>query len=56
MTSLLNFIKIYQLVQKFIGGKTHRHEGDLISLLFYSFKKASRLTTSTCCEKKASRT
>jgi hypothetical protein len=35
MTSLLNFIKIYQLVQKLLGGKhrqTDRQTGDLISL------------------------
>jgi hypothetical protein len=31
MTFLLNFIKIYQLVQKLSGGK-HRQTGDLISL------------------------
>jgi hypothetical protein len=42
MTSLLHFIEIYQLVQKFMGGNTHRHVSDLISLLF-SFKKESRL-------------
>jgi hypothetical protein len=33
MTSLLNFIKIYQLVQKLLGG-THRQTADLISLTF----------------------
>jgi hypothetical protein len=48
ITSLLNFIKIYQLVQKFIGGggegdrQTHREGGYFISLLF-SFRKESRL-------------
>jgi hypothetical protein len=41
MTSLLNFIKIYQLVQKLIG-QTHRQEGDLISLQF-SFRNESKL-------------
>jgi hypothetical protein len=35
MTSLLNFIKIYQFIQKLIVGQTHRLEGDLISLLFF---------------------
>jgi hypothetical protein len=39
MTSLLNFIKIYQLVQKLLGGgatdgQTDRQTGDLISLTF----------------------
>jgi hypothetical protein len=44
MTSLLNFIKIYHLVEKLIGGdrQAHRQDGDLISLHF-SFKKESRL-------------
>jgi hypothetical protein len=43
MTSLLNFIKIYQLVQKLMGDRHTRQDGDLISLHF-SFKKESRLT------------
>jgi hypothetical protein len=34
MTSLLNFIKIYQLVQKLLGGHIDRQSGDLISLTF----------------------
>jgi hypothetical protein len=40
MTPLLNFIKIYQLVQKLLGGdtqtdrRTDRQTGDLISLTF----------------------
>jgi hypothetical protein len=34
MTSLLNFIKIHQLVQKLIVGGRHRQDDDLISLLF----------------------
>jgi hypothetical protein len=37
MTSLLNFTKIYQLVQKLLGGthrQTDRQTGDLISLSF----------------------
>jgi hypothetical protein len=32
MTSILNFIKIYQLVQELMGAQTHRQDGDLISL------------------------
>jgi hypothetical protein len=40
MTSLLNFIKIYQLVQKLLGG-TDRQTGDLTSLTFVF--KESRL-------------
>jgi hypothetical protein len=49
MTSLLNFIKIYQLVQKLSrGGGTHgqtdRQAGDLISLTFLF--EESRLITS----------
>jgi hypothetical protein len=49
MTSVLNFIKISWLVQKLMKGtdrqtdtKTHRQEGDLISL-HYSFRKEGRL-------------
>jgi hypothetical protein len=35
MTSMLNLIKIYQLVQKLLGGgHTDRQDGDLISLTF----------------------
>jgi hypothetical protein len=34
MISLLNFIKIYQLVQRLLGGHTDRQAGDLISLTF----------------------
>jgi hypothetical protein len=36
ITSLLNVIKIYQLVQKLLGGDTHTHRqtGDLTSLTF----------------------
>jgi hypothetical protein len=43
MTSLLNFIKIYQLVQKLLRGdtQTDRQDGDLISLTFLF--KESRL-------------
>jgi hypothetical protein len=43
MTSLLNFIKIYQLVQKLLGGdtQTDRQTGDIISLTFLF--KESRL-------------
>jgi hypothetical protein len=42
MTSLLNFIKIYQLVQKLLGGtQTDRQTGGLISLTFLF--KESRL-------------
>jgi hypothetical protein len=48
MTSLLNFIKIYHLVQTLLGGKhrhtdgqTDRQTGDLISLTFIF--KESRL-------------
>jgi hypothetical protein len=33
LTSLLNFIKINQLVEKLIGRQIHRQEGDLINLL-----------------------
>jgi hypothetical protein len=36
MTSVLNFIKIYKLVQKLLGGtQTERQTGDLISLTFH---------------------
>jgi hypothetical protein len=48
MTSLLNFIKIYQLVQKLFGGRgwqTDRQTGDLISLTFLF--KGSRLKMGT---------
>jgi hypothetical protein len=38
MTSLLNFIKIYRLVQKLFGG-TDRQTGDLIRLTLL-FKKS----------------
>jgi hypothetical protein len=45
MISLLNFIKIYQLVKKLLGGGTHRQTdrqtGDLISFTF--LLKESRL-------------
>jgi hypothetical protein len=44
MTSLLNFIKIYQLVQKLLGGthrRVDRETGDLISPTFLF--KESRL-------------
>jgi hypothetical protein len=46
MTSLLNFIKIYQLVRKLLRGthrRTDRQTGDLISLTFLF--KESRLRT-----------
>jgi hypothetical protein len=48
MTSLLKFINIYQLVQKLMGEQMDRHanrreDGDLISLLLFSFTKESRL-------------
>jgi hypothetical protein len=42
MTSLLNFIKVYQLFQKLVGGR-HRQGSDLISLHF-CFIEESRLT------------
>jgi hypothetical protein len=42
MIFLLIFIKIDQSVQKLMGGKAHRHDGDFINLLF-SFRKESRL-------------
>jgi hypothetical protein len=42
MASVLNFIKIYQLVQKLIGAE---RQDDLISLHF-SFRKESRLKAS----------
>jgi hypothetical protein len=49
MTSLLNFIKIYRLVQKLLGGptnrRTDRQTGDLTSLTFL-FKEI-RLTRKT---------
>jgi hypothetical protein len=47
MTSVLNFIKIYQLVQKLLGGdiQTDRQTGDLISLTFHF--KESRLIKHT---------
>jgi hypothetical protein len=46
MTSLLNFIKIYQLVQKLLEGdrQTDRQTGDLISLTFLF--EENRLKTS----------
>jgi hypothetical protein len=44
MTSLLNFIKIYHLVQKLSGGQIHRQKCDLISI-FFPFRKESRLKT-----------
>jgi hypothetical protein len=42
MASLLNFIKIYQLVHKLMGGGAHRQDSDLISLRF-SFRNEFRL-------------
>jgi hypothetical protein len=50
MTSLLNFIKIYQLVQKLLGGdtQTDRQDGDLISLTFLF--KESRLKIEGDCD------
>jgi hypothetical protein len=42
MTSLQNFIKVYQLVQKLMGGQTDRQDSDVICLHF-SFRKESRL-------------
>jgi len=50
ITCLPNFIKIYQLVQKLIGGR-QTQVGDLISLLF-SFRKESRLKMEVNCKKK----
>jgi hypothetical protein len=49
MTSLLNFIKIYQLVQKLLGGdtQTDRQDGDLISLTSFLRKVAKRKKTRT---------
>jgi hypothetical protein len=47
MTSLLNFIKVYQLVKKLLGGtrrRTDRQTSDLTSLTFLF--KESRLKTS----------
>jgi hypothetical protein len=44
MTSIPNFIKIYQLVEKLLGGthrQTDRQNGDLISLTFV-FKESRR--------------
>jgi hypothetical protein len=45
MTSLLNFIKIYQLVQKLLGRdtRTDGQTGDLISLTFF-FKGSTLMT------------
>jgi hypothetical protein len=54
MTSLLNFIKIYQLVQKLLGDthrQTDRQTGDLISLTFVF--KESRIKTSGNDNRKA---
>jgi hypothetical protein len=57
MTSLLNVIKIYQLVQKLLGGDTQtedRQTGDLISLnlLFKESRlKIKTIVFSGCCAK-----
>jgi hypothetical protein len=53
MTSLLNFIKIYQFVQKLLGGGGHtdRQTGDLTSLTFLF--EESRLKIHTRAERKA---
>jgi hypothetical protein len=53
MTFLLNFKKIYQLVQKLLGGYTDRQtdSGDLISLTFLF--KENRLKTRTKRETQA---
>jgi hypothetical protein len=53
MTSLLNFIKIYLLVQKLLRGhrRTDRQAGDLISLTFLfkeSRLKMNKNSVSTC--------
>jgi hypothetical protein len=42
MTFLLNFVRIYQFIQKLMVGELHREDGDLISVHFY-FSKESRL-------------
>jgi hypothetical protein len=42
MIALLNFIRIYELIQKLIRGQTHRQESDLISV-HLSFRKESEL-------------
>jgi hypothetical protein len=41
MTSVLNFIRAYQLVNKLIWGQTGRQEGDLLSLFFFLGRKVS---------------
>jgi hypothetical protein len=49
MTSLLNFIKIYRLVQTLLGGgDTDRQTGDLISLTFL-FKESRLIRTQITC-------
>jgi hypothetical protein len=50
MTSLLNFIQIYQLVQKLTEDRqTHRQDGDLISV-YFSFRKESRPKIQVSCQ------
>jgi hypothetical protein len=44
MISLLNSIKIYQLVQKLLGGNGHRQDFDP-TILNFSFRKESRVKT-----------
>jgi hypothetical protein len=46
MTSLMNFMKIYELVQKLLGEtETGRQNGDFISLTFICLRKVSQKYT-----------
>jgi hypothetical protein len=51
MTSILNFIKIYQLVQTLIRGadtKIHRDRMMILLAYYFSFGKENRLKITKC--------